>query len=133
MEAVYELRNAARTIAHMQRGSKEPGPLGLRITHGLVGSDEWWAQIRSGALPLKEISGVVSDFWSGQRGGGPAEFQLRQTDGAKSTWSCGLEPERAKRQFRIGRAVTVQYVTQELKTEFAGRRETEVPICITLD
>jgi hypothetical protein len=131
MEVVYDLREDAEGIAQMQRQAllKDRG---LRVTHGLVGSPEWWAQIKSGALPLKTITGVVSGFWPGQGGGGPAEFQIKEHDGTLSQWMCEMEPAPANRQFVLGRPVMIEYVVQEFKTEVCGSHETKVPVSIAL-
>ena len=132
MKIVYDLRTDHPTIAAMQRGSRGPGPVGLRVTHGIVGSPEWWAYIDEGQLPVHRVSGVVSGFWPGQWGGGPAEFEMQGTDGATSHWLCNLETRRARAEFRLGRAVEVRFVIQELKTTSAGRATSEVEIAILL-
>lgn len=132
MKVIYSLRDDAESIAIMQRGATSPGPVGLRITHGVVGSAAWWSQIQSGALPLHVESGVVSGFWPGQHNGGPAEFELRQSSGATSRWLCELESAEAGRQFQMSRAVEVRYVVQELRTVFNGSHATKVTVSISL-
>jgi hypothetical protein len=116
----------------MQRSATSPGPVGLRITHGLVGSAEWWSQIQSEALPLQAERGVVSGYWPGQHGGGPAEFELRQPNGVTSHWHCELDPGQAGRRFLPGHPVEVQYVIQELKEAFNGSHATKVTVSISL-
>ena len=133
MEVIYTLRNDTDAIAQMQHGSLSGGPAGLRVTHGLVGSDEWWTHIESGSLPVFLSQGVVSGFWPGQWGDGPAEFEVQQSDGHKTHWLCMLEPKQAKHVFIVGRPVIVQYVNQLLRHEFAGKRESKVTIAICLD
>jgi len=133
MEAVYELQNDSATIASMQRGSREARPpVGLRATHGLIGSKEWWDNIKSGALKLHALSGLVSGFWPGQGGGGPAEFELRAADGTKSMWLCEMEPAAAERAFRLGRPVLVEFVLQELLFPLKGAHETKITVSISL-
>jgi hypothetical protein len=102
------------------------------MTHGLVGSQEWWAQIKSGDLPLHSVQGIVSGFWPGQNDTGPAEFEVREADGKTSRWLCGAEPNVARNHFRRGRWVIVQYVCQQLKTAFEGCHETRITISICL-
>ena len=116
----------------MRRASQSDGPHGLRITHGLVGSDQWWASQLDGSLPVVRLEGLISGFWPGQWGDGPSEFELTVVSGAKSTWFCGTAPNQAARVFKIGRRAAVTYVEQQLKTEFAGSTSTKVVTAIAL-
>jgi len=52
MNCVYELKRDPDGIAGIQRASLD-NPYGLTITHGLVGSAEWWQQVASGSLPTQ--------------------------------------------------------------------------------
>lgn len=132
MKTVYDLRMDAETIASMQRGSPDAGSVGLRMTHGLIGSTEWWAHVDSGSLKNHIREGTISGFWPGQHGGGPAEFQLRQSDGTTSMWLCELEPNDARRELAIGRSVRVTFVVQTLKTQFNGTTDTNVILSISV-
>jgi hypothetical protein len=130
MVAIYQLRDDAEATASMQRGSLDTGPIGLRITHGLIGSAEWWHAIEVGALPVETVVGTVSGFWPGQYRTGPAEFEIVESGGRKSHWMCGLEPIPAEQAYRVGRLVRVQYVHQRRKTPFEGDDETKVVVSI---
>jgi hypothetical protein len=132
METVYALRNDPESISQMQRGSSSSGPIGLLITHGLIGSQEWWTHIESGVLPLRFSEGVVSGFWPGQYGDGPAEFEVRQPDGQTTHWLCQVDPKLARTVFIIGRAVIVQYVGQQLKPRLGESTDTKVTTSISL-
>jgi hypothetical protein len=132
MKTVYDLRNDSGGIAHMQSGSLDAGPVGLRVTHGLIGSTEWWMQIQNGTLQLHSVQGVISGFWPGQGGDGPAEFELEHPDGSKSMWLCEVEPDVAKRSFGIGRRALVKYVIQESKSPINGTHESKVTVSISL-
>lgn len=131
-ERVYCLRDDSVSIESMQCGSQSKGPIGLRVTHGLVGSDLWWKAQADGTLPVARLEGVISGFWPGQWGDGPAEFEFRLESGAVSKWLCGVEPKQAARMFHIGRLAVVTYVEQELKTAFADNKSTKVVITISL-
>jgi hypothetical protein len=133
MVAIYQLRDDAEAIACMQRGSLDTSPIGLRITHGLIGSVEWWHAIDVGALPAQTIVGTVSGFWPGQYRTGPAEFEITEPSGRKSHWMCELEPIPAEQAYRIGRPVRVQYVHQRLKTLLEGNDETKVVVSIAVE
>jgi len=131
MYKIYDLQQDSQRIAHMQRASQADGPVGLENTHGLIGTKEWWDSIQHGALKVHRAEGVVSGFWPGQGGGGPAEFELREPSGSTSRWLCEVEPKAAERAFRLGRAVAVEYVLQRLKREFNGSRDSEVTVSIS--
>jgi hypothetical protein len=132
MKKIYDLASDAVTVAALQNGSLSSGATGLRITHGLVGSEEWWRHVRDGSLPLQIREGVVSGFWPGQFGGGPAEFRLRSSDGAESMWLCEVEPSEARQEFQIGREVRVEFVFQKLKTAFNGSNESKVVVSLSV-
>lgn len=132
MDIVYELRDDTDTVRHMRDAMLSDGPLGLKDTHGLVGTDEWWEQIVTGALSIHEEIGVISGFWPGQWAGGPAEFELCDETGCKSRFPCGVEVTAASVAFRIARPVCVRYVVQELKTAFQGRTRNKVIVSIAL-
>lgn len=132
MNCVYELKRDPDGIAGMQRASLD-SPYGLTITHGLVGSSEWWQQVASGSLPTQRRVGLVSVFWPGQGKAGPVEFQLRAEDGTTSNWPCEMEPLAAGKVFTLHRPAAVEYVVQELKIPFNDRTETNVPLSIWLN
>jgi hypothetical protein len=132
METVYDLRNDSTAVTYMQRGSLSTERIGLQITHGLVGSTEWWNNIESGVLPLQTIKGVVSGFWPGQGHAGPAEFQLQDSNGIASNWLCEMDPRLAATRFVLGQSVEVDFVVQDLKTPFNGDTKTKVPVAIRL-
>jgi hypothetical protein len=131
MKCTYELRRDAEGIARMQQASQQ-NPFSLKITHGLIGSAEWWSAIQSGLLALHRLEGVVSGFWPGQGRAGPAEFQLRASTGVTSNWPCEMAPLEAEQEFALGRHVTVEYVVQELKVALNGQVETQLPLSIWL-
>jgi len=133
MKTVYHLRQDTEAIARMQRASLDPGPVGLRVTHGLIGSTDWWSRIESKSLALQVVRGKVSGFWPGQWGDGPAEFELQTNSGERSVWLCELPPSLSKQEFRIGRIVEVAFVDQELKSALEGKsNETKVTVSISV-
>lgn len=133
MKTIYHLQSDSKAIAGMQRASLDAGPVGLRITHGLVGSNDWWSQIKSGVLTLHSVKGEISGFWPGQWGDGPAEFELQTEDGQHSIWLCKIPPTEAKKEFCIGRNVVVEFVVQELKSSLEGiGNETNVTVSISV-
>ena len=132
MNTVYLLEQDVEAIASMQRASRDAGRNGLRITHGLIGSDEWWTKIKSGTLKTHSVKGKISGFWPGQWGDGPAEFELQTKDGQLSKWLCEMAPNEAKKEYYIGRNVDVEFVVQELKSALEGSsNETNITISIS--
>jgi len=128
-KTVYELRDDAASLEGMQQGSLDPeSDVGLRITHGLIGSEEWWSNIAKGVLPLQTAHGDISGYWSGRQGHGPPEFELKQRDGSRSKWILRTPND----SFIVGRPAEVDFVFQELKTPFGGTTRTKVGIVIRL-
>jgi hypothetical protein len=132
MDIVYELREDTDTLRYMQSAMLSDGPIGLKNTHGLIATDEWWEQIAAGALPIHEEVGVISGFWPGQWAAGPAEFELCDATSRKSRWLCGVEVRAARAAFRLDRPACVRYVIQELKTAFQGCIQSKVTVSIAL-
>ena len=133
MKTIYHLQQDTKAIASMQRASLDPGPIGLRITHGLIGSSDWWSNIESGSLALQSVRGKISGFWRGQWGDGPAEFELQTADDQRSRWLCKLAPPLAEREFCVGRTAEVSFVEQQLKSALGGKNnETKVTVRISL-
>jgi hypothetical protein len=134
MNTVYDLRKDALAIEAMQRASRDSGPVGLKITHGLVGADDWWSNVESGELPVHFVKGVVSGFWPGQWGDGPAEFELQTEHGERVKSLCEMQPTQARTEFRLGRRVELCYVLQALKAPLEGASaETKVIVSISLE
>ena len=102
----------------------------MRITHGLIGSKEWWNAVETGILPIETVAGAVSGFWPGQYRDGPAEFEILERNGTRSHWMCKLEPGVAEREYRLGRPVKLQYVHQRRKHPFEGKDDAMVTIAI---
>jgi hypothetical protein len=116
-------------IHHMQAASVGREPIGLRETHGLVGSAEWWSHIEPGSLLLRTVSGTVARFWPGDHGDWP-EFELLESSGARSVWGCLIPAPEAALAFQPGSRVEVDYVHQELKQSFNGTHEAKLTVAI---
>jgi hypothetical protein len=113
----------------MQEASLGQSESGLRQTHGLVGSGEWWAHVADGSLPVHTASGTVIHFCPGHHGDWP-EFEMREGDGTSSNWGCFIPAADAARHFLLGNRVEVDYVHQELKVAFNGSPRTCVVVAI---
>jgi hypothetical protein len=128
MRLVYSLRSDPGLKA-MQDASQSDGAAGLKQTHGLVGSDDWWRQIEDGSLPVHCTTGQVIHFWPGHHGDWP-EIEIREPDGTSSNWGCQLPVEDAARNFTLGTCVAIDHVQQEFKTPFNGSNFTCVVVAM---
>jgi hypothetical protein len=118
MKIVYRLRNNLRYIKAIQEASLHSSGDGLKITHGLLGTDEWWAHIRDGSLPTVTIRGVVSSVYMSGHNDYP-EFEITAESGEKSRWTreCvrGWDVE-----YQQWRSVELDYVVQKFKRPILG-------------
>lgn len=56
---VYDIRLDTEGLKIMQEASLSDGPGGVELKYGLIGSDEWWSAIESGALKMETFVGVI--------------------------------------------------------------------------
>lgn len=128
MKTVYSLRNDSG-LAGMQTASQACGEIGLKQTHGLVGSDEWWRHVEEGLLPTSTTAGTVIHFFRGHHGDWP-EIEVREPDGTSSNWGCLIPAVEAEKHFALGAKVEFDHVPQELKVPFNGANATRLVIAI---
>jgi hypothetical protein len=127
MKTVYSLRNDS-AVQSMQSASLSGDRSGLRQTHGLIGSPEWWSCIESGSLPVATTAGEVIHFpghhsdW--------AEIEVRERDGSSFNWGCNLPAAEAAKWFFLGATVEIDHVQQELKAPLNGSTRTCVVTAI---
>ena len=60
MKTVYYLRDDLDYVAKVQTASLSPKPFGLKVTHGLFGSEEWWRSIETGVVPVIRYAGTIA-------------------------------------------------------------------------
>ncbi|AJQ94187.1 hypothetical protein [Gynuella sunshinyii] len=115
-----ELKNDPEQVAMAQALTQdESRPFGLKGTHGLFGSDEWWDNLRKGVLPVRHVSGVIERlFVSGQEKGMEANtFDLLLNDGGSHTESIFVDSEKYRQLFKVGSRVEILYALDELKMQ----------------
>jgi len=125
MKLVYqlskELEDDPEQVALAQSLSRDQSrPLmGLKGSHGLFGSQEWWDSIKNGAIPLRYISGVIKRMYvSGQERDVPENtFDLVTSEGATKTESCYTNSKDDLGLYRVGRRVDIVYALDELKAQ----------------
>lgn len=123
MKVVYrlseELANDPEQVADAQALSlDEARPyVGLKGTHGLFGSSEWWANIETGVIPKKNLCGVITRVYvTGQeRSDLPNTFDLRGSDGSIHMEGIYVNSQDDVALYKVGRQVEVVYLLDELK------------------
>jgi hypothetical protein len=128
METVYSLRRDL-VVQSMQAASMSGSHAGLRRTHGLIDSPEWWACIEDGSLPVTTTVGEVIHFFPGHHGDWP-EIEVTERGGSSSNWSCNLPATEAEKVFLLGVQIEIDHVQQELKAPFNGSTSTRVVTAI---
>jgi hypothetical protein len=60
MKTISRLADDANKVGLIQKATLTTQDYGIRPTHGLFGSPEWWRKIESGELVKHTISGCIS-------------------------------------------------------------------------
>lgn len=103
MHAIYTFKDDAIHIKTLQDSSLSGW--GVKNTHGLIGSAEWWKNIENGTLPLEKANGKVIEISPGYFGNWPM-FELLETNGEISRWPLmndGIE---------VGQELLITFVVQ---------------------
>ena len=64
---VYDIRRDAEGLKLKQEASVEGGWGGLEITHGLIGTPEWWSAVEAGKFKVETFDGVVRSAAAGNQ------------------------------------------------------------------
>lgn len=107
--------------------------LGLKGTHGLYGSKEWWSSIEQRKMPLLFISGIIRRaFVAGPDGGDENNgIDLLLDDGFEQVEGIYVNDKADISLFREGCRVELVYALDELKKQPApdgGINYLEVPL-----
>jgi len=130
MKPVYTLAEAlaqdpART-AKTQALTLDPSKpyMGLKGSHGLFASDEWWESIKAGRLQTQTLTGCIErTYFAGQdsrRGNQVNSFTLRLADGSTVDESIYTHRKHDIKLFVPGATVTMVYALDELKAQPAA-------------
>ena len=114
-----ELKNDPEQVSKAQALTlDDTRQFGLKGSHGLFGSEEWWKNIDDGILPLKKVSGVISRLYvAGQdTEEDENEFVLNLDDGREHIESIFANKKADEKLFKVGARVDIVYVLDELKT-----------------
>ena len=95
--------------------------MGLSGRYGLFGSEEWWASIKSGKMPLEYVSGIITRAYrAGQDSSGANNtIDLASEDGSVQTVGIYVNKARDAQLFQPGFAATIVYALDELKPQAA--------------
>jgi hypothetical protein len=115
MKTVYSLREQHDYIAQVQTASLSPKPFGLKATHGLFGSEEWWRNIETGVIPLTRYSGTITRLLRTGMHNESQSFELLTDDGQTFQYDCVAADRRDRKLYRVGARVELSFVSQELK------------------
>jgi len=132
MVTVYKLADDRDSIARIQKATLTTDDFGIRQTHGLFGSPEWWAKIASGELLLETIRGTISKVYMGSMGDWP-EFQVETSDGTKESFTRWVSRREMDREYRNGRLVEIDFVWQFHKKAWSGDPKTKVILEIRVE
>lgn len=111
MQTVYRLQDDPEQVDRIQRATLDTEEFGIEPTHGLVGSDEWWAKFESGELPNITLSGTITRVYMGSMGDWP-EFELTTAAGVPSSWTREANSADLAEEYVEGKVVEIDYVLQ---------------------
>lgn len=133
MKTIYQLKNHKENILRIQKATLETAEYGLQITHGLIGSVEWWKNIVEGRLELKTIKSRINKVYMGSMGDWP-EFQIEKIGNHKTNWTREIDFPEYDNLYQVGKEVQIDYVIQFHKEKaFGGPTETEIVTDIKIE
>ncbi|ARU54289.1 hypothetical protein OLMES_0182 [Oleiphilus messinensis] len=106
-------------LAHELTLDSSKPRMGLKGSHGLFASNEWWNSIREGKIPITIISGVITQAYvSGQDSiEDNNTVDLRLSDGTTETIGIYSNKKEDISLFKKGCMVQVAYALDELKRQ----------------
>ena len=123
MIIVYRLRDDTKYnrkyIADVQNATINSEDYGIKQTHGLFCSAEWWNNIDKGSLELQTLKGKITRVYMGSMNDWP-EFEITTEDGQKESFTREAETETLDAEYQPGRAIEIYFVWQQHKKSFFG-------------
>jgi len=117
-------------VAAMQKATLTTEQFGIELTHGLIGTEEWWSKIRSGELRVHTLRGRISRMYMGSMGDWP-EFTLTTLEGESSSWTREAANTELSKLYVEGRDVELDYVLQHhRKKSLDGGAEIKLVLAI---
>jgi hypothetical protein len=96
--------------------------MGLRGSHGLFGSQEWWRNIEEGGVPLLHVSGVIERAYVAGQDGSDINnaIDVRVHDGSVRMIGIYVNDKKDVDLFCPGCRVGIVYVRDQLKQQPAA-------------
>lgn len=125
MKLVYQLSEELKTdlervaLTQALTLNKSKPYMGLKGTHGLFGSEEWWGNIHQQRIPLLFLSGIIRRAYLA----GQDEYGLNNTidilldDGSVHSVGIYVNNENDIELFRVGSIASIVYALDELKDQ----------------
>lgn len=97
--------------------NRDKPQMGLRGSHGLFGSAEWWRNIESGSIKTLRISGIIKEaYFAGQGETGKNNMiDLITEAGEQESVGIYLNNPADVSFFKNGHSVEIEYALDELK------------------
>ena len=115
MKTVYSLRDQRDYIVQVQAASLSSKPFGLKITHGLFGSEEWWRNIETGVIPVIGYAGTITRLFRAGMHNESECFEMLTNDGRSFQYDCKATDKKDRKLYRVGARIELSFVLQELK------------------
>lgn len=108
--SVYDLKDDKDKISNIQKATLTTDYAGLKIEHGLFGTEEWWQAVNNGLFLKKMIEGKISKVYMSGHGSNYPEFEIENVEG-KTQWTR----EGEDKYFVVGKKVRLAYIPQKFK------------------
>jgi hypothetical protein len=91
--------------------------MGLKGTHGLFGSREWWSSIEQRKMPLRFLSGIIKRAYVAGQDPSPLNntIDLLLDDGTVQAVGIYVNDDKDTDFFKVGHMVSIVYALDELK------------------
>ena len=132
MKNIYNLKNDVKYIKSLQQATLSKNGYGLKNTHGLVGSKEWWNNIKTGDLKLEIYEGKINKVIMAGHNDYPM-FELRTEQGASYKFYRYVDCESYDSYYKVGANVKVSFVIQEFKRPSHDMASSEIITSIEIE
>jgi hypothetical protein len=114
--------------------------LGLKGTHGLFGSSQWWISIEQHRIPLLFVSGIILRAYAAGMGDGADEINcidLLLDDGSERSEGVYANSKADIALFQVGCRVEMVFALDEMKKQTApdgtiNRSKTALEVAVSL-
>ena len=114
MLTIYRLKDDTKHISDVQIATLSRKYNGIKQTHGLFGSPDWWTNIEKGLLRSYTLRGIISSVYMASMNDWP-EFEITTNDEKKERFTRETTPPALDSEYMVGRKVEIDYVWQQHK------------------